>query len=315
MDLNPQAVADAQFRIVRKGYDPEQVRPLLAQAAESLRAVESRAQAAESKVSSAEARATDAERRSIEAEARAKAALQAASAVQEGAEDPDRLRRAILTAQKAADTLVADATAEAETIRTAAKDEAKKITTDARAAAARMVADAEQAARAAHSAEIERTKADMAELNTLRDQLRSDADFLSAHLVGQRQRVTDSVAALQAVLDNPTALRPMPVPETTPVAEGDAPTTAPSGGGGYRGGGNVSADAPGAATEPRARALTADDPTADDRPAADGVDDDVAGELASFVGDDTAPESRADPADAFFGQSEPFSDDRWKQGS
>ena len=84
-----------------------------------------------------------------------------------------------------------------------------------------MVADAEQAARAAHSAEIERTKADMAELNTLRDQLRSDADFLSAHLVGQRQRVTDSVAALQGVLDNPTALRPMPVPETTPVAEGD----------------------------------------------------------------------------------------------
>ena len=65
MDLNPQAVADAQFRIVRKGYDPEQVRPLLAQAGESLRAMESRAQAAESQVSSAEARATDAERRSI----------------------------------------------------------------------------------------------------------------------------------------------------------------------------------------------------------------------------------------------------------
>ena len=228
MDLNPQAVADAQFRIVRKGYDPEQVRPLLAQAAESLRAVEGRAQAAESQVSSAEARATDAERRSIEAEARAKAALQAASAAQEGAEDPDRLRRAILTAQKAADTLVAEATAEAEAIRTGAKDEAKKITTDARAAAARMVADAEQAARAAHSAEIERTKADMAELNTLRDQLRSDADFLSAHLVGQRQRVTDSIAALQGVLDNPTALRPMPVPETTPVAEGDAPERAGS---------------------------------------------------------------------------------------
>ena len=44
------------------------------------------------------------------------------------------------------------------------------------------------------------------------------------------------------------------------------------------------------------------------------TDDDVAGELASFTGDDTAPESRADPADAFFGQSEPFTDDRWKQG-
>ena len=79
----------------------------------------------------------------------------------------------------------------------------------------------------------------------------------------------------------------------------------------------MAADAAGAAVaEPLDRDLTTDDPTADDAAdAADGADDDVAGELASFVGDDTAPESRADPADAFFGQSEPFTDDRWKQGS
>ena len=214
---------------------------------------------------------------------------------------------------------MADATAEAEAIRTGAKDEAKKITTDARAAAARMVADAEQAARAAHSAEIERTKADMAELNTLRDQLRSDADFLSAHLVGQRQRVTDSVAALQGVLDNPTALRPMPVPETTPVAEDDVPERTGGPAAGRVGSGRTTCrPMPRAAprvAEPLDLDLTTDDPPADDALDGRGADDDVAGELASFVGDDTAPESRADPADAFFGQSEPFTDDRWKQGA
>ena len=132
-----------------------------------------------------------------------------------------------------------------------------------------MVADAEQAARAAHAAEIERTKADMAELTTLRDQLRSDADFLSAHLVGQRQRVTDSIAALQGVLDNPTALRPMPVPETTPVAEGDAPRTEPSGGVGRVAGEDERCPPMprrgAAVAEPLDRDLTADDPTADDR--------------------------------------------------
>src|SRR5204863_3473173 len=85
MDLNPQSVADAQFRIVRKGYDPEQVRPLLAQAAESLRNALTRATTAEGRVGMAEGRASDAETRAIEAEARAKAALQAASSAQEAA--------------------------------------------------------------------------------------------------------------------------------------------------------------------------------------------------------------------------------------
>jgi cell division septum initiation protein DivIVA len=313
MDLNPQAVADAQFRIVRKGYDPEQVRPLLAQAAESLRAVESRAQAAEGQVSSAEARATDAERRAIEAEARTKAALQAASVAQEASEDPDRLRRAILTAQKAADTLVSEATVEAETIRSEAREESKKITTDARAAAARMVADAEQAARAAHTAEIERTKADMAELSTLRDQLRRDADFLAAHLVGQRQRVTDSIEALRAVLDNPTALRALQVPETLPSPSTESPASPDSAS-------VPDADAASFAelgdgeTETPAPAAPADREASGDDRASDAGDDDVAGELAALVGDDGAG-AEADPADAFFGQSEPYHDDRWKQGS
>ncbi len=214
MDLNPQSVADAQFRIVRKGYDPEQVRPLLAQAAESLRNAVNRATTAEGKLGTAEGRASDAETRAIEAEARAKAALQAASSAQEAAgEDPDRMRRAILTAQKAADGVVADAQQEAAGIVSTARGEAKKITTDARAAAARMVADAEQAARAAHAAELERTRAEVAEVSSRRDQLRADADLLAAHLTNQRERVADSIASLQRVLEHPTALRSLPVPE------------------------------------------------------------------------------------------------------
>ena len=45
-------------------------------------------------------------------------------------------------------------------------------------------------------------------------------------------------------------------------------------------------------------------------------DDDVAGELASLVGDEpAAATAAADPAAAFFEQGEPYRDDRWKQGS
>ena len=170
--------------------------------------------AAEGRVGAAESRASDAEARAIEAEARAKAALQAASVAQEAAgEDPEQLRRALLTAQKAADATLADAKQQSETTVAAAREESKKITTDARASAARMVADAEQAARAAHTAELERTKADLTELMARRDQLRADADFLAAHLSAQRDRVSGSIEALREMLARPTVLQPIPVPE------------------------------------------------------------------------------------------------------
>jgi len=231
MELNPQAIADAQFRVIRKGYDPEQVRPMLTQAAESLRSALGRAAAAEGRVGAAESRASDAEARAIEAEARAKAALQAASVAQEAAgEDPEQLRRALLTAQKAADATLADAKQQSEATVAAAREESKKITTDARAAAARMVADAEQAARAAHTAELERTKADLAELMERRDQLRADADFLAAHLSAQRERVSGSIAALREMLAKPGVLQPIPVPEKSrPDAPADASPAAAAG--------------------------------------------------------------------------------------
>ena len=223
MELNPQAIADAQFRVIRKGYDPEQVRPMLTQSAESLRAALGRAAAAEGRVSAAESRASDAEARAIEAEARAKAALQAASVAQEHAgEDPEQLRRALLTAQKAADATLADAKQQSEATVAAAREESKKITTDARASAARMVADAEQAARAAHTAELERTKADLSELVARQDQLRADADFLAAHLAAQRERVSGSIEALREMLAKPSVLQPIPVPEQS------RPETAPA---------------------------------------------------------------------------------------
>ena len=324
MDLNPQAVSDAQFRVVRKGYDPEQVRPLLAQAADSLRSAQNRAATAEGRVGAAEARATDAEARAIDAEARAKAALQAASVAQESAgEDPEQLRRALLTAQKAADATVADAKAEAAATVTTAKDEAKKITTDARASAARMVADAETAARAAHAAELERVKAEMVDLSSQRDQLRGDADLLAAHLVAQRERVGGSIEALREVLARPTVLEPLPVPEkgdptrvgtvagstgtgAASAAPADDADDVPSASVTERSTGADGVQVPGAAADAAVEA-------------ADDGDEDVAGELASLAGDEgaaaTATATSTDAGDAFFEQGEPFVDDRWKGGS
>lgn len=273
MELNPQAIADAQFRVIRKGYDPEQVRPMLSQAADSLRSALSRATAAEGRVTAAESRTGDAEARAIEAEARAKAALQAASVAQEAAgEDPEQLRRALVSAQKAADATLADAKQQAEAIVNGAREESKKITTDARASAARMVADAEQAARAAHTAEMERTKADITELVARRDQLRTDADFLATHLSSQRDRVAGSIEALRELLARPSVLQALPVPETSRL---DAPVAGKP----LAAVGGEASGAPGFGVTAGAANTAAD--AADD--AADGAD--VAGDLASLGSD------------------------------
>ena len=135
-----------------------------------------------------------------------------------------------------------------------------------------MVADAEQAARAAHTAELERTKADLTELMARRDQLRTDADFLAAHLRAQRERVSGSIEALREMLARPTVLQPLPVPEKS---RPDAPGVA------------AAAD-----TEPKAAtgATTASaSPTAPTTEAPASADDeaDVAGDLAA-LGDDAA---------------------------
>ncbi len=303
MDLNPQAIAEAQFRVVRKGYDPEQVRPLLSQAGESLRSALNRATTAEGRVGAAEARAGDAEARAMEAEARAKAALQAASVAQESAgEDPEQLRRALLTAQKAADATVADAKLAAAATAATAADEAKKITTDARAAAARMVTDAEQAARAAHAAELERTRSDIVELSSRRDQLRGDAELLAAHLTAQRERVAGSVEALREVLARPSVLEPLPVPE-----KGD-PTA----------GARAAEATPTVPVEPAIAVDVARAEVADVELDVAELDEDldVAGDLAALSDEgEAAADAVADPADAFFDQGEPFSDERWKRGS
>jgi hypothetical protein len=302
---------------------------MLAQAGDSLRSALNRAATAEGRVGAAEARATEAEARAIEAEARAKAALQAAAVAQETAgEDPEQLRRAILTAQKAADSAVAEARTEAASIVQGARDEAKKITTDARAAAARMVADAEQAARAAHAAETERAKADIADLSSRRDQLRGDAELLAAHLNAQRERVEGSIVALRGALDQPAVLEPLPVPEKgDPTAASlSAPPSDPEETAAAAALGEGEAAASGAGADEPAPAGDSAPPPAppESRDAAVGPDEDgdVAGDLASLADEAPAPPTGAAPSDdrraeaaaTFFDQGEPFVDDRWKQG-
>ena len=184
MELNPQAIADAQFRVIRKGYDPEQVRPLLTQAAESLRSALSRASTAEGRVSvgRVEGRATPRPGPSRPRPGPRPRSRPRRSPRRPPARTPSSSAGPCSRRRRPPTPRWPTPSSRPRRIVAGARDEAKKITTDARAAAARMVADAEQAARAAHAAELERTKADITELSSRRDQLRADADFLAAHL-------------------------------------------------------------------------------------------------------------------------------------
>ena len=94
MELSPKSITGVQFRTVRKGYDPEEVRGFLAQLARGVEAVQAQSAATESRARSMMTK------------------LQELSA----REDPDpgeAMKRTLLLAQRTADAAVAEANEEA----------------------------------------------------------------------------------------------------------------------------------------------------------------------------------------------------------
>jgi hypothetical protein len=210
----------------------------------------------------------------------------------------------------------------------------------------------------------------------MRDQLRAHADLLSAHLNEQKGRVSESIASLQAVLDNPNAMRPLPVPEHgdptvglapppgTEAAKadasagssgaidedadvagdlaslaGDAPadggdgTTTVSATGAAAPAMEASGDPTGAATSGAPGSSSASgstgssgvsgsssasgstDSSGSSGSTADGSAEPAGAAAGPTVAAEAKASDQADPAERFFGQGEPFSDERWKSGS
>ena len=216
MDLTPQVINEVEFSMARRGYDPDQVDEFLEKVAVAVGELNDRLAELRDRVVAAERRASDAERRAAEIPERVVAAPPtptsspaAAAAVSAAAEaELETLKRTLLLAQRTADAAVREAEEEA----------------------ARLIANAEVEARSVHEATLQGVLDEITRLESIRDDLRRDADALDRHVEIQRGRLEGTIADLQRILVEPARLSSAPpaiefppdVPELEPVIEAEA---------------------------------------------------------------------------------------------
>lgn len=211
MDVSSSLSDPKEFRIVKRGYDPDEVDAFLDQIALGV---------AELKRKLAEAG---------DAAKAAPAPAAAPEASEAGADERgDEIQRALILASRAADDELRKANEEAESIRTeaqAAADEARQ-SAEADAAAERTAIEEEIARRREEGRAG--LLAEISELESVRDSLAGDVVVLERHVDEQREVVQAAIGELQSLLDHPEAFRiamasgvttPLPVPEAAPVVE------------------------------------------------------------------------------------------------
>ena len=190
MDISPQRVRSAEFKSVRKGVDPEQVRQFLNEVADELERAQNQATAME-----ARARAAVARLQEVGDGASAKQA-DTAVAVEPSAEEADTISRTLLLAQRTADTTIAEARAEAERLLRNATDEAATTRDSTREMAAQILDEARQKARQAGEAERLSVAGEVDALKARRDFLESDVEHLELFLTDQRTRIREAATSL-----------------------------------------------------------------------------------------------------------------------
>ena len=217
MELTPQTLHAVEFREARRGgYNTRDVDDFIERVAGGVGQLNERVREAQSRADAAEARLVEAQRELDEVRRRP------AAPVPEASETDETLRRTLVLAQRTADATIKEA-----------KEEANRVLSEAREEAARTRAEAEAEAR--RGADTARVTAQQ-EVETLlsnRDKLKSDLDALTRRLDEQRTQLRSGITEMQRLLDDPSALKPLPPVKLADVerpAPLDAPATAPDGG-------------------------------------------------------------------------------------
>lgn len=214
MELSPDSVSGTTFRIVKKGCDPEEVRTYLAQLAVSFEAMQKHAAAMEARARAATARLQ---------EIAAQPAVAPAGPTQD--EAADSISRAMLLAQRTADTTIREADIEATQIITRAKAEAQILVDSGQGALNRMLDEAKHDARKAAEGELKRVEDEVAAMLARRDFLLSDVEHLEQHIVTQRERLRDVASALNDLVSRvPGGLADLRRPLISAVSEHNADT-------------------------------------------------------------------------------------------
>lgn len=193
MEMTPQAVRSTGFKLVKRGYDPEEVDAFKEQVAGAVEYAQNQATAME-----ARARAAVAKLQEVSQQVQSGGGAAAAAAP---TGDAEVISRTLLLAQRTADQTVAEARAEADGILANARDEAGRVLDGARTMAAKAVDDARYEARRAVDDERVKAENEVQALLARRDFLLADVDHLEQYIQAQRERLRDAAVQLQEMVE------------------------------------------------------------------------------------------------------------------
>jgi cell division septum initiation protein DivIVA len=198
MEMSPQRVRTAEFKTVRKGADLDEVRRFLNDVADELERAQNQSTAMEARARAAVARLQEVSEGQTTIDA---PPAPADEAVAVPADQSDTISRTLVLAQRTADSLIAEARAEANKVVSTANEEAASTRDSTREMAASMLEEARDEARRAGENERLVAASEVDALKARRDFLESDVDHLEQFLVAQRARVRDAATELIEITD------------------------------------------------------------------------------------------------------------------
>jgi len=208
MALSPQHIRETEFKQARRGYEPGEVDAFRAEVADALEAAQNEATAMEARARAAVARLQEltkagsgsTDRATDDAPSSPEVGAAPATEVSASVDEAETISRTLLLAQRTADTTIADARAEADRLVASARADATTELDTARVDAGKIVEDAESESRRAGEAERVRVEGEVQALLAKRDFLESDVDHLEQYLMAQRERITEAVSELSALI-------------------------------------------------------------------------------------------------------------------
>jgi DivIVA domain-containing protein len=201
MDLTPSQVAAAQFRTVRKGYDPDEVESFLQRASKALEEAQQQATAMEARARAAVARLQEVSSGASAPPPPPADGQPAPEVVRVSADEAETISRTLVLAQRTADAAIADAKAEADRILSAARSESETTLDSTREMSAKLLDDARVEARRVSEAERQAAENEVQSLVARREFLVGDVDQLEQFLIEQRERLRAAARELEAMVE------------------------------------------------------------------------------------------------------------------
>jgi DivIVA domain-containing protein len=226
MSVTPDQIANAAFSLVRKGFDPDEVRAFQHSVAQALDSaleyaslMEQRAKAAAARLNQLDQSGTGSTVTHGADHTPGQPAVTSSTVVIR-ADDAQAISRTMVLAQRAADQAIEEARAAAASLVADAEADVARMRSDAEIESARLLAEARNEAQRAGEAERVKVAAEIQALLARLDFLREDVRAMQSHADVQRQRLVESAEALRMVAEARLGqVSEAPAPVLSPSAE------------------------------------------------------------------------------------------------